>query len=302
MKVSVCVTVYNESKETIRRLLHALSNQSLIPNEVIVVDASKSSISNSQFPIFNEFTNFQFINKTGISRSAGRNLAIQKARNEIIAITDAGCVPYRDWLARLCSSFEKVEVKNLVVVGGYKMIANNDFEKAEAVFLGVAQKDMNPDFMPSARSMAFTKSIWKKADGFPEKLDNTAEDTLFNVELIKAGAKFVVAKNAVVDWQMPDTIKSFYLKIKNYAKGDAESGIWWHPVKKLKTHNLKVLTIFGRYFLAFVLLEIGYWYLFVYICIYLSFAYRKAGLWGIVLQFVSDLAAMSGFIAGLIRV
>ena len=147
--------------------------------------------------------------------------------------------------------------------------------------------------MPSARSMAFTKTIWKKAGGFPEKLDNTAEDTVFNINLVKAGAKFVVCKDAIVDWQMPDSIFNFYLKIFNYARGDAQSGIWWHPVKKWQTHNIKIMTIFLRYilFLYFPWL----------ILIYILFSFFKAGLWGIVLQFVSDIAGIIGFTHGILQ-
>lgn len=277
-KISVCITTFNESEETIKKLTSALNSQTLKPNEIIIIDAK-------------DYNN--------CSRSKGRNIAIKKTKNEIIAITDAGCVPHRGWLARLCSSFEKVEVKNLVVVGGYRMIAKNDFEKAESIFLGTQRKDMNNNFMPSARSMAFTKSIWKKAGGFPEELDNTAEDTLFNVELIRAGAKFVVAKNAVVDWQMPDSIKNFYLKIKNYARGDAESGIWWHPVKKLKTHNLKILTIFLRYLVLILLFLINKPLCLLYVLCYMLYGYSKAKHWGILLQFVSDFACIIGFSHGI---
>lgn len=285
MKVSVCITIFNEKEETVTKLLDALNNQTLKPDEVIVIDAK-------------DYNN--------CSRSKGRNIAIKKARNEIIAITDAGCVPHKDWLRNLTIHLggdlrSPSEESRTVVAGGYRMIAKNSFQKAESIFLGVDPKNMDENFMPSARSMAFTKTIWKKAGGFPEELDNTAEDTVFNLRLFKVGGKFTVATDAAVDWQMPRTIYDFGLKIYGYAKGDAESGIWWHPVKQLKTHNLKVLTIFGRYFLAFVLLEIGYWYLFVYICIYLSFAYRKAGLWGIILQFVSDFACIIGFTHGLLQ-
>ena len=277
MKVSVCVTTKNESEETIKKLLDALNHQSLKPDEIIIIDAK-------------DYNN--------CSRSEGRNLAIKKARNEIIVITDAGCVPRKDWLKNLTVHLGGAKAHPLgvladVVAGGYKMIAKNSFQKAMRFYLGVSPRKFDKNFMPSARSMAFTKTIWKKAGGFPEKLDNTAEDTLFNVNLIKAGAKFVVAKDAIVDWQMPDSIKNFYLKIKNYAQGDAESGIWWHPVKKWQTHNIKILTIFLRYIL-FVLFP---WL----ILIYIIYSYYKAGLWGIILQFTSDFAGIIGFSHGILQ-
>jgi cellulose synthase/poly-beta-1,6-N-acetylglucosamine synthase-like glycosyltransferase len=290
-KVSVCVTTFNETGERVKKLLDALSKQTLKPDEIIIVDAK-------------DYDN--------CSRSKGRNIAIKKAKNEIIAITDVGCLPHSDWLEKLVKPFDPTTSRlrgASVVSGGYKMVAKNNFEKAESVFLGVKQNDMDKDFIPSARSMAFTKTIWKKVGGFPEDLDDTAEDTVFNLNLIEAGAKFVTVKTAVIEWEMPATIKEFAKKIHKYAKGDAQSGIWWHPVKKWRTHNIKVLTIFARYIVAIATIAkllnysmtLGYSSAIALICIYSLWAYKKAGLWGILLQFVSDFAAVSGFLNGIVK-
>lgn len=302
MKISVCITTFNESEERVKKLLDALSKQTLKPDEIIIVEATR--ISNLKFLISNQFSklNLQIINKPNTSRAEGRNISIGKARNEIIAITDVGCVPHNDWLEKITLQLRSGQVKPDVVSGGYKMVAKNNFEKAEAVFLGVSKKNIDSDFLPSARSMAFTKSIWKKVGGFPESLSDTAEDTVFNLNLHNVGAKFAVAKNAVVDWYMPENIFLFMKKVKNYAKGDAQSGIWWHPVKKWQTHNIKVVTIFLRYILGAVLFFVNHFLFFVYVTSYTVYAYRKAGLWGICLQFISDFACMSGFLSGLMRV
>jgi len=307
--ISVCITTFNESEETINKLLKALDSQTLKADEVIIVDATEYRLPRRIASRNDTASNYKLISRTGVSRAEGRNIAIKKAKNEIIAITDAGCTPHKDWLEKLVKPFKiatasprndtMINRNDIVVAGGYRMVAHNSFEKAEAIFLGVSSKNIKEDFLPSARSMAFTKTIWKKAGGFPENLDDTAEDTVFNLNLLRSGAKFVAAKNAVVDWYMPTTIKSFYLKIKNYAKGDAQSSVWWHPIKKYKTHNIKVLTIFARYILALVLLRFGYWYLFVFIGIYSIWAFMKAGWWGIILQFTSDFAAMFGFVSGI---
>ena len=79
-----------------------------------------------------------------------KNIAIKKAKNEIVAITDAGCTPHKDWLEKITEPFKKTD--NDVVAGGYQMVAQNNFEKAEAVFLGVKQQDIKSDFLPSLRS------------------------------------------------------------------------------------------------------------------------------------------------------
>ena len=275
IKTSVCVTTFNESEETLKKLTSALNNQTLKPDEIIIVDAK-------------DYNN--------CSRSKGRNIAISRAQNEIIAITDAGCIPHKDWLEKITEKFSISTSKYqepIVVAGGYNMIGKNSFEKACSIFLGVDTNNMDASFMPSARSMAFTKTIWKKAGRFPEKLSDTAEDTLFNVNLIKSGAIFYAAKTAIVDWEMPKNISQFISKIYQYAKGDAESNVWWHPVKKLKTHNIKILTIFARY----ILMVFFPWLMFFY----LFYAYLKAGFWGIVLQITSDITAIIGFSHGILQ-
>ena len=295
VKVSVCVTTKNESEETIKKLLDALNHQSLKPDEIIIIDAK-------------DYNN--------CSRSEGRNLAIKKARNEIIVITDAGCVPRKDWLKNLTVHIGGAKAHPLgvladVVAGGYKMIAKNSFQKAMRFYLGVSPRKFDKNFMPSARSMAFTKTIWKKAGGFPEKLSGAAEDTLFNVNLIKAGAKFVTAKNAVVEWGMPTTIFNFFVKdgffflIFNYAVGDGQAGIWWHPVKRFQSHNIKILSIYPRYIIGLLLLVLSFKFsvfallLYILITLYLLYSYKKAGIYGPILQLVSDIAVMTGFIRGI---
>jgi glycosyltransferase involved in cell wall biosynthesis len=274
LRISVCVTTFNESEETIKKLVSALNNQTLKPNEIIIIDAK-------------DYNN--------CSRSKGRNIAIKKAKNEIIAITDAGCIPHRDWLKNLIKPVKN----NIVSAGFYEMVTSNHFQEACKMFLGVSNKDIDKDFMPSARSMAFTKTIWKKAGRFPEKMGNTAEDTLFNLNLIKAGAKFKTAKNAIVDWQMPKTIYDFGYKIYGYAKGDAESNIWWHPIKKWQTHNIKILSIFLRYLVLILLFLFNKSLCLLYVLCYMLYGYKKAKWWGVILQVSSDFAVMLGFIFGI---
>lgn len=271
--VSVCITTFNESKKDIDALVTSLKKQTLKPNEIIIIDAK-------------DYNN--------CSRSVGRNLAIKKAKNEIIAVTDVGCIVDRYWLREISKTFERGNVD--VVAGGYKMKYKNLFNKAVSKFLGVSYENINNNFLPSARSLAFTKTIWKKVGGFPENIEDTAEDTILNLLFLKAGAKFKVNKKAFVYWNLNLNIKTFSKKIYLYALGDLKSGIWWHPKMKLKTHNLKVISILLRYFLAFVFLTLSIQLFLLYAILYALYAFSKAGLWGIVLQLSSDVAIIKALL------
>ena len=226
--VSVCITVFNE-EATVTNLIESLLPQLSKSDELIIVDGGSSD---ATLKLIQEYAKKDIRIKAyykKLSRSAGRNYAVKKAKYDIIAMTDAGCRVHKNWLKLITKPL--VDGEGDAVAGFYKMKANNDFQKAETVYLGVLPMQFNSNFLPSTRSIAFTKKAWEKVGGFPESLEDTAEDTLFNAKLVEKGVKIKRVKNAVVEWGMPGDIREFSKKISSYAKGDVLSGIWNHPLK-----------------------------------------------------------------------
>ncbi len=313
MKVSVVVTILNE-EGSIQKLLVSLSKQSKKPDEIIIVDAGSTDDTISIINSFKSSSNLKLIVKKGTSRSKGRNLGVKLSKYEIIAMTDAGCTPQRDWLSKLTKPF--VSGKNEVVAGFYKMVGDSYLQRAMIPYLGVMPDEVGDDFLPSTRSIAFRKSVWKKVHGFDEKLRDAAEDTLFNVKLLKNGVKIVVVKNAIVEWGMPKDIFEFGKKVFGYSKGDVLTKVIVHPSKGLWSHNIHTLTIFLRYLIGLALLsfvlffELPSVYLLFCVLIYFAFSIFKfrnkhldwrSGLFVIILQVTSDIAIMLGFIWGILE-
>ena len=313
MKTSVCITTFNEEKN-IGKLLDSLLRQSLKPAEIIIVDNLSSD---KTVQIIRHYQKKDSRIKLWIqpsSRSAGRNYAIEIAKNNIIALTDAGCIADKNWLKNLVAPLNHREVE--MVAGFYKMAGETFFQKAAAVFLGVIPDKFDFKFLPSARSMAFKKDVWERLGGFPERLTNTAEDTMFNYLALQNRVKIARVKKAFVEWGMPKTLYDFSHKIFNYAKGDAQSKIWFYSDKSITSHNIKIILIFLRYLIGVVLIVLSqkfYWLspiILILIFFYILWAFKKvylvtksffSGLWGIMLQFTSDLYAASGFIKGTIN-
>ncbi len=310
MNISVCITVLNE-ESTIGKLLDSLLSQTKKADEIIIVDGGSKD---NTFEIIKHYQKKDGSIKLILdkcSRAQGRNIGIEAARGGIIALTDAGCIAEPDWLENLTAPFIHPEVD--IAAGFYKMTGESSFQKAVNVFLGVTPRKFGIKFLPSARSMAFRKEVWERIGGFPERNKNTAEDTDFNYQAVRLGMKYAAVKNAQVEWGMPETLKEALKKFFDYAKGDASLGIWWHPAKMFSSHNIKVFSIFARYllFLAlliysfknplslllFVLL-ISFYSIWAFRKVYLEVKEVKAGLWGIAIQFSSDLAVMAGFISG----
>jgi cellulose synthase/poly-beta-1,6-N-acetylglucosamine synthase-like glycosyltransferase len=314
MEVSVVVTVCNE-EATIARLLDSLLSQSKKPSEIVITDGGSDDATVHIIKQYkSKHTHIHLYESRG-TISKGRNIAIEKAKHAIIAQIDAGCIAQKNWLEKITKPFNNQNV--MLVAGFYEMTTKSAFSEALAPFLGVPKERFDPrSFMPSGRSMAFRKSLWKEVGGYSERLQRAGEDTLFNYLVVKQGVEIVREKDAVVLWEVPNTIKEASKKFYSYAFGDAQAKILWHPSQRLATHSIKITLLFARYTLGLIFFNLGFVYrifwvpLIVGFVMYLFWSVWKmqdvvhdprAKLWLPFVQLLADFSVMSGFIAGTIK-
>ena len=116
LSVSVTIPVYNDG-ERLRSCLQALAQQTYPTDcyEVIVVDNGSDARANIQ-GIVQQFegTIAEYEAKPG--SYAARNKGISIAKGEIIAFTDADCIPAPDWLEKGVAHLQKTS--NCGLVGG----------------------------------------------------------------------------------------------------------------------------------------------------------------------------------------
>lgn len=126
MKVSLISTVKDEEK-TIEEFLKSIINQTTKPNEFIIVDGGSND---RTYEILEKCTKkykwMKIFQVKGASIGRGRDFAISKSGNEIIACTDAGCILDKNWLRNIIKPFGDRTVE--VVAGVYKPKFGNDFE------------------------------------------------------------------------------------------------------------------------------------------------------------------------------
>lgn len=303
MTTSVCITVFNE-EGSIAELLEALLGQTKKPDEITIVDAASTDQTLEIIKSFaKKVKRIKFISRK-CSRAEGRNLSIELSTSSIIAMTDAGCLPHKDWLEKITTPFENKNAE--VVAGFYTMTYRNDLQKAMQIYMGITPEKFTDNFLPSTRSVAFTREVWEKVGGFNENLTGAAEDTEFNYRLLKEGVKIRRVKNAIVEWGMAQSISEFYFSIINYAKGDAQTRIFSFPTKDIMSHNIHAIFVLLRSLIGVLVVTYSLVHDFTFlpvvlVTLYLYSSFRKVGPWGVILQPISDFGVIMGFINGLLQ-
>ncbi|MCX6023038.1 MAG: glycosyltransferase [Chloroflexi bacterium] len=230
MNVSVIATVLNEA-DAIEDLLLSLATQTRSPDEVIILDGGSRDGTPDRVRQTAERLglNLRLLQEPGANISRGRNLAIAAASSEIIAATDAGVRLEPGWLAALVRHFFEPESDSPppdVVGGFFASDPHSLFELAlGAATLPLASEIDPVGFLPSSRSVAFTKAAWRAAGGYPEWLDY-CEDLVFDFALRDAGCRFAWAPDAVAHFRPRPGLAAFFRQYYRYARGDGKADLW----------------------------------------------------------------------------
>ncbi len=230
--VSIVMTVLNEAAE-IGRSVPALLEQRPPAAEVIVVDGGSTdgtwewlvdaqTRDPSLVAIRDETCNLQH-SAGPVSR--GRNVAIVAAKSEIIACADAGCTYAPNWLGNLTEPL--VAGRAQYALGGTRLDLEAGgytiWDLASAPFFSIKLAADEPTKSCTARSMAFTKALWKRLGGFTESV-LVGEDTLFDSTARRQTAPVFVT-NAKAIYRPHNSFRLACRQMARYAASDGQAGI-----------------------------------------------------------------------------
>jgi glycosyltransferase involved in cell wall biosynthesis len=217
--ISLVITTLNEER-TSGYLLEDILSQTRKPDELIIVDGGSRDHTVEIIEMYRqrlEQVGIRLILQIlpGANIAQGRNRAISMVQSSYIAVTDAGCRLDQYWLERIVEPL--VSGKADFVGGFFQSLAYSRFQKVLAALTTATYPTRN--FLPSSRSVAFTKSIWERVGGYPERLPS-AEDTEYDRLCLDSGARYEIVANAVVYWEVRPNFRSALKQYFYYSYGD----------------------------------------------------------------------------------
>jgi len=313
--VSLVCTMYNEAA-TVEEFFRAIAGMTCWPSEIIVVDggstdgtpekiqaAFRTELSSASCKLIVDDT--CNIRHTPGPIAKGRNIGIRAATGSIIAVTDAGCLVDKHWLEALVRRFR--QDPSLQMVGGwYEPVPRGYFETCQ-VFASFRPLDaVDPaTFLPSSRSVAFTKAVWQDVGGYPE-IALAAEDTIFDLAVRERTSAIGFAPDAVVYWRLRPNLSTYANLIYRYGFGDGFCRIL---VGGLLKNILKLVLGFGLLasgvliHWSFLVALVGYWWLLPFLWrIREAFRWRHIHRYPMIslIKILSDGSYVAGYLAGLL--
>ncbi len=264
LPVALVVTTLNEER-TLGSFLDALRGQTRQPREFIVCDGGSSDATRALLEARDYApASFTYLEEAGATIARGRNLAVSAARSEIIAVSDAGCVPDREWLERITLPLLE-DPRTDAVSGGYRLGRDTPFRRLVAAAEIPVEALPAGDFLPSSRSFAFRKASWAAAGGYPESLTFAGEDTALCLAMKRMNMKFVLRLEASVLWYPRDSFAAYVRQHRRYGVGDGESAVKSRVYGKILLKYLFLLLLaagcfFSPHFLAAVVLAFAAYY------------------------------------------
>jgi len=332
VRVTIISTVLNEG-EAIRRLLDSLLAQTRRPDEVVIVDGGSRD---NTVAVIQEYTGrlpLRVLVEPGANISRGRNVAIAEATGDVIASVDAGVWLETQWLEKLVAPLESADQRisestnqqasqgrirhspfadsPSAVAGFFVPDVRTTFEIVMGATVLPTVDEVKPEsFLPSSRSVAFTKEAWAAAGGYPERIDY-CEDLIFDFRLRDAAGPFAWAPEAVAHFRPRGSRKAFFKQYYRYARGDGKADLWR---KKHLIRYVTYLLILPGLITLGLLHSPGWWLvLLAGVMLYCATPFRrlqphlpnlgsiervKAVLLIPVIRAVGDLAKMLGYPAG----
>lgn len=229
LAVSIVVPVRNEV-QSLPALIASLLHQTYQPEEIIIVDGGSTDGTTDwvRRTATTEPT-LRLIEAGLATPGRGRNVGIEEARHDWIALIDAGTRAEPAWLERLVAAAER-RTDARIVYGSYEPVTDTFFTRCASLAY-VPPKYAIPGGAtrgPATMSMMIRRDAWRAVGGFPDL--RAAEDLIFFSRVVADKLPVAWAPDAVVWWQMQPGLASTFRRFATYSRANVLAGMerQWH--------------------------------------------------------------------------
>ena len=227
--ITIVTTLLNEHA-TIAVWWESLRQQTCVPDEFVFVDGGSTdgtwewlqgiATTDAAKPAVRVFQHAGNI-------ATGRNAAIGWARGDVIVVTDAGCIYDASWLECLVAPLIKKESVFSTTAFEPQLLVDDSFWLyLIAAATTPTKKEFIKDWLPSSRSVAFTKQLWQNVGGYPEWIPYT-EDVLFDMRIATLGIKPFFVREPLVAWRPRLTLWRYMRQLYNYTRSDGHAKLFY---------------------------------------------------------------------------
>ena len=229
---------------SIGALLHSIGQQVRPPDEIVIVDGGSTDGTVAALRRLSAGdARYRVIEGEAATPGRGRNVGIEQAASDWVALTDAGIELDPHWLDRLARVVEHDPSVD-VVYGSYATARGSWFEECAdlAYVTALSPSPLGPVRTRSVASCLLRKEAWRRAGGFPDL--RAAEDLLFMRRLDELGCRVALAPEARVTWQLQPTLGATFRRFRSYSMHNVLAGQqrhWHHGLARQYLAGLVVV-------------------------------------------------------------
>ena len=214
--ISLVIAAYNAEKYIVK-VLDAVFNQTLLPDEIIIVNDGSTDRTKriaNEYPKkirtrpefvgrFNRIKRYKVINQKNKGPAGASNTAIKAARGEVIISVDSDAVLDRNFIKTAVNELKKDKKKRMGIVAGYIRTANPerfwarmmgyDLEYRYDHIGGLKAKKAFVEHV-SPNNTAYRKEVFKKVGYFDQKY-HYCQDVDFSYRVRDTGYKILLLKS-----------------------------------------------------------------------------------------------------------
>lgn len=246
MTTSVAIVTRNRDK-SLKRCLKSLTNQKVKPDEVLVIDNASADFTRKVALSFVGLIPIRYIYEPNIGIPYARNMALSKAKSDILIFTDDDCEVFTNWIENILIAHKKYpyivaiqgwsisvpQQDTISIISQYNtekgLIANiiQNHQKPTQDHLNLLERDFKILILDSKNVSLKLKIIKRLNLRFNNSLVNAEDDFWFGKQILSKGQSIIFCPNIKVYHWERSNIKKFIIQRFIAAKGIAHVHREW---------------------------------------------------------------------------